>query len=85
MIIWVAFVATKLYHTSSFAVPAHPARDCVAATVVPAVGLHVFPTVSEVAVAHSLLDGGGGGGGNSVTQIPPIFPLTASLKAQNLT
>ena len=56
-------MATKLYQTSSSAVPEQPARDCVAKLVFPDVDVvHVAVplTVKAVAVRHSLLTGGTG-------------------------
>jgi hypothetical protein len=62
-------VATNEYQTSSSAVPAQPAADCVALTVVPdVVDEHVNEGLTVKATAPEQLSLAGGGGG-VVTQI----------------
>jgi hypothetical protein len=61
VIVCTEFVATKEYHTSSSATPAHPARDCVAPTVVPAVFTQAAFTARLIAPVQLLFAGGGGG------------------------
>jgi hypothetical protein len=50
-------VATKLYHTSSLAVPAHAGNDCVALAVVPVTGTQAEEAVNVIAPKQLSFEG----------------------------